>query len=110
MQPVLATAEAHRLARLFKTLGEPTRLRLVAELSRGARCVHELASALGLPQPAVSQQLRLLRERGLVRAERRGRHMFYRLDDDHVADLYQRALSHSRHRAGAGTIALGSAS
>jgi DNA-binding transcriptional ArsR family regulator len=95
--PLLAGA-----ADLFAVLADPTRLRLVAALAERELCVCDLAATLGLSESAVSHQLRLLRERGLVRARRDGRLVYYALDDDHVATLYAGALDHVGHRAGRG--------
>jgi ArsR family transcriptional regulator len=93
----LATHDAFRLAGVFKALADPTRLRVIAQLAAGERCVHEIGEQLGLNQPAVSHQLRLLRDRGLVRQRRQGRHMYYSLDDVHVYDLFTRAREHLEH-------------
>ena len=87
-------------AELFAILADPTRLRLVAALAERELCVCDLAATLGLSESAVSHQLRLLRERGLVRARRDGRLVYYALDDAHVATLYAGALDHVTHRAG----------
>ena len=94
----LDLAAAYRLAGLFNSLADPSRLRIVAALAGGELCVHELAEALELNQPAVSQQLRLLRDRGVVRPRRQGRHIYYRLDDEHVRELFERGRSHVMHR------------
>jgi DNA-binding transcriptional ArsR family regulator len=88
---------AGRLAELFKALSDPTRLRLLGVLLEGELCVSELATRLGLSQSAVSHQLRGLRQMRLVRVRRAGRQAFYALDDDHIADLFQRGLEHVRH-------------
>ncbi len=94
----LDVATAYRLANLFKSLADPTRLRIVAVLNERERCVHELTEELGLNQPAVSQQLRILRDRGVVRARRQGRHVYYNLDDQHVQELFERGRAHVRHK------------
>jgi len=98
----LDPASADRLANLFKSLADPTRLRIVAALSEQERCVHELTEELGLNQPAVSQQLRILRDRGVVRARRQGRHVYYDLDDEHVQELFERGRAHVGHQQGDG--------
>ena len=85
-------------AELFAALADPTRLRLVAALAGRELCVCDLAATLGLSESAVSHQLRLLRERGLVRARREGRLVYYAVDDDHVATLFAGALDHVAHR------------
>ncbi len=96
---ILDLASADRLANLFKSLADPTRLRIVAALSERERCVHELTEELGLNQPAVSQQLRILRDRGVVRARRQGRHVYYDLDDQHVQELFERGRAHVQHQS-----------
>ncbi len=103
-QRVLPEQEALRLAEVFKTLADPTRIRLIALLAEGEICVHELAQTLGMSSSAVSHQLRLLRHQGLVRSRRQGRHIFYRLDDDHVLQLLQQVRAHLAHRE-PGTVA-----
>jgi len=74
--------EIEELAGIFKTLSDPTRLRLVKLLTEGggALCVNALAKMLGVTQSAVSQHLRVLRQTGLVRGERRGHFVHYSLD------------------------------
>jgi DNA-binding transcriptional ArsR family regulator len=72
------------LARFFKALGDETRLRLVALLSQQepgrAMCVGRLARELGVTDSAVSQHLRVLKDLGLVHAQRRGYRLHYFLD------------------------------
>lgn len=85
-----------RAAHMFKVLGNPTRLRLLHELSHSQRTVCQLTEAVGVSQPLVSQHLRSLREAGLARAERMGREMHYFLADEHVEHLVRDALAHSR--------------
>lgn len=74
---------------IFKALSDPTRLRLIQLLvqqERGsALCVMALADRLEVSQPAVSQHLRVLRNVGLVRGERRGFRVHYFLDEDELA-------------------------
>jgi DNA-binding transcriptional ArsR family regulator len=80
---------------LLRALSAPLRLAVVAELSAGPRCVHELVDALGVPQPLVSQHLRVLRSARLVHAERRGREIAYSLADAHVGHIVADAVSHA---------------
>lgn len=63
----------------------------------GERTVEELVQATGLAASATSHQLRLLRQGGLVSVRRAGRHAFYRLHDDHVADLLGAIRHHHEH-------------
>jgi len=81
-------------ADLFRALGNPRRLAILGELQAGPLCVHELVDALDLPQPLVSQHLRVLRSADLLRSERRGREALYHLADDHVHHIVSDALAH----------------
>ncbi len=94
---LLDEGKAMRLAEMFKTLGDPTRLRIISALIEGEVCVHELSRVLHMSQSAVSHQLRVLRHQGLVRFRKVGRHVYYTLDDEHVRDLYSRAMVHVAH-------------
>src|SRR2546429_6569536 len=85
------------LAAIFKTLSDPTRLRILAALGAGERCVGELCARLGMSQPAVSHQLRTLRAARLVKPRRAGREIFYSLDDAHVLTLIEEGLQHAGH-------------
>ena len=71
-------------AALFKALGDPHRLAMIATLARADDevCVCDFTGALPLEQPTVSHHLRILREAGLVTCERRGTWVYYRLADD----------------------------
>ena len=88
---------AEQIAELFKALADPTRVGIIAQLARAEACVHDLAATLALTQSAISHQLRLLRHMHVVRARRDGRHVYYRLDDEHVRDLYELAREHLAH-------------
>lgn len=92
-----SSADIGATSGLFTALGDPTRLRLMTALATHSLCVCDLAATLGLTQSAVSHQLRVLRQHGLVKAERDGRRVYYELDDEHVATLVGQALEHSRH-------------
>jgi DNA-binding transcriptional ArsR family regulator len=82
-------------AELLRALGSPVRLALVDLLGDESRCVHELVTALGVPQPLVSQHLRTLRAAGLVTGARVGRETRYRLADEHIAHIVRDAVAHA---------------
>ena len=82
------------LADLFKVLGDPTRIRILQALHDTRLCVCDIAETLGMTQSAISHQLRVLRQARLVRARREGRSVFYALDDDHVAHMFEQGLLH----------------
>lgn len=89
---------ARQLAGMFKSLADPTRLRIIAFLLDGELCVNDLALALEMSQSAVSHQLSDMRAMRLVRYRRDGRRVYYALDDAHVRDLLRDALAHAGHR------------
>jgi DNA-binding transcriptional ArsR family regulator len=93
--------DASELAETFRTLGDPTRVRMLDALSQRELCVCDLAARIGLSESAVSHQLRLLRNLRLVKPRREGRMVFYSLDDRHIITLFQQGLRHvqeARHR------------
>jgi DNA-binding transcriptional ArsR family regulator len=90
--------EAERLADVFRLLGEPTRMRILFTLlDAGELCVGDLAATVDASETSVSHALRLLRTTGIVRNRRDGRHVRYRLDDDHVRQLLELTRTHLSH-------------
>ena len=71
----------------FELLADPTRRRLVEELRAGERSVGVLVDAVGLSQPAVSKQLRVLREAGLASVRKDAQRRMYRLDPERLREL-----------------------
>lgn len=84
-----------RAARLFRALGEESRLRIVAALSQGEACVTELAGASEESLSTVSQRLRVLRAENIVVRRRAGKHINYALADAHVTEMVFNALAHA---------------
>src|SRR5258708_27201278 len=72
-------AAALSVERVFRTLADTTRLRILHLLDEGPLCVGDLVSVLAVPQPTASRHLAYLRKSGLVLDERRGQWSFYRL-------------------------------
>lgn len=95
--PILDAHTAGQLARTFKALSDPTRVRIIAALADHELCVHALAEALGMSHSAISHQLGTLREMRLVRFTKEGRHVFYALDDEHIDSLFRQSLEHIQH-------------
>ena len=79
--------------RIFKTLSNDTRLRLLhALVCAGELCVSGLAMALGMKPQAVSNQLQRLLDRGILRARRQGNNVYYRIVNPCVTELLDRVL------------------
>jgi ArsR family transcriptional regulator, zinc-responsive transcriptional repressor len=79
---------------LLRALAAPVRIAIVLALREEDRCVHELVDALGVAQPLISQHLRVLKAAGVVRGERHGREVVYRLVDEHLAHIVVDAVAH----------------
>jgi DNA-binding transcriptional ArsR family regulator len=95
-QKALSGETIERVSRLFSALSDPTRLKILHALTVTEElCVCDLAALAELSVSAVSHQLRLLRDRDLVRARRDGRMVYYSLADDHVATLMGTGVEHA---------------
>ncbi|HTT28291.1 MAG TPA: metalloregulator ArsR/SmtB family transcription factor [Solirubrobacteraceae bacterium] len=94
---LLSSETARSVAETMAALATPSRVRILSRLGVSACSVGELARDLEIAQPAVSQQLRVLRHLRLVVGERDGRQMIYALHDDHVRSLLSEAISHTEH-------------
>ena len=92
-RPLLSLDEAGELARLFKLLGNDTRLRLLHALTKaGELCVTELARVVDMKPQAVSNQLQRLVDRKVLGARRNGNNIHYRVIDPCVTSLLDYGL------------------
>jgi DNA-binding transcriptional ArsR family regulator len=91
---VMKLSDAKRVARFFQVLSDPTRVRIVMALAESEWCVTDLTDALSMDQPAVSHQLKYLREHGLVRWKKRGRHVYYSLDDTQLEEILMQGIEY----------------
>lgn len=82
----LAPRNLDRTALVFHALSDPTRLRIIARLAGGERCVCELTDALDAAQSRLSFHLKTLKEAGLVTDRRAGRWAFYTLKPEAFAE------------------------
>ncbi|MGQ7754215.1 ArsR/SmtB family transcription factor [Streptomyces sp. WC2508] len=109
--PTLLTApldeeDATGLAKVFKALGDPVRLRLlsiIASRDGGEICVCDLTPAFDLSQPTISHHLKLLKQAGLIDSERRGTWVYYRLlpeSTDRLAAVLTRPTARATEPAG----------
>jgi ArsR family transcriptional regulator, arsenate/arsenite/antimonite-responsive transcriptional repressor len=87
--PDVQRAEAERMAKVAKALGDPVRLQLVDVLRKhaGKVCVCELVPLFDLSQPTVSHHLKVLREAGIVGSERQGLWAFYYVNTDALKEV-----------------------
>lgn len=78
------------IARMGKGIGNENRYRILEALMRGPRTVGEIAVKTGLPQPAVSQHLKVLKEADLVASEREGQEIAYSINVGYMAKLLKK--------------------
>jgi len=84
------------LSRLFSSISDHTRIRIVHALTEADRLnVSEIAEYTGLSISAISHQLRLLRDRAMLQATREGRSVYYSLADDHLRALIKTGVQHA---------------
>lgn len=88
---------AFQMAALFESLSDPTRIRIISCLMAGEANVGDLVRQLGLSKSAISHQLKGLRDKKVIRSRKQGRQVFVALDDDHIAELFQRGFDHVQH-------------
>ena len=86
--------DLYDLAELFKVFGDSTRIRILFVLFEAEVCVCDLAEALNMTQPAISHQLRILKQNRLVTGRREGKQVFYSLADDHVRSIIAQGMEH----------------
>ena len=82
------------LAELFKIFGDSTRVKILYALLDKEMNVTEIATSLAMTQPAISQQLRVLKLNGLVKFRREGKSLIYSLADEHVSQILNIGLEH----------------
>jgi len=100
-EAVLPTDEAiYKVTEIFSALADSTRFKILASLVAGELCVCELTEVCEVSQSAVSHQLRLLRDRGLVRSHRAGQRVVYHLADEHVLQLIRIGIEHATELTG----------
>ena len=82
------------LSGIFKIMGDKTRIRLLWAIDNSEMCVGDLAYLLNMAKSAVSHQLKVLKEAKLIKSEKRGKNVYYSLNDHHVQTIFEKALEH----------------
>lgn len=88
----------NKSADFFKIIGDRTRIRILHGLFLSEMCVCDIAVLLDMNQSAISHQLRVLKEAGLVKFRREGKIVFYSLDDKHVMNILDQGKAHVSHK------------
>lgn len=86
--------ERFELASFFKVFSDPTRISILCALAEAEMCVCDICALLNMKQPAVSHQLKTLKQARIVRFRREGKSVYYTLDDDHIRKVLSVGMSH----------------
>ena len=82
---------------IFKALGDNTRLKIVEALIEKDANVNSLVTMLGMTQSAISHQLKILKLNGIIKSERKGKEVYYSLDDSHIETIVRSVIEHTSH-------------
>jgi DNA-binding transcriptional ArsR family regulator len=93
-QLILDEQTAAQVAELFRSFSDASRVRILSVLVNGELNVGALAKIVGISESAVSHHLRGLRQMRLVSARKDGKEVFYRVDDEHIIELFQQGIRH----------------
>lgn len=86
------------LAETFGALADSNRAKILHSLLNQELCVCDIACVVGISESAISQHLRILRTLRLVKQRKQGRMMYYSLNDEHIRQLLEICLDHTRHQ------------
>jgi len=82
------------MSETFKAIADKTRLKILFALSKEELCVCDLSAVVDMSISLVSHQLRILRDKKLVKYRKEGKSVYYTLDDDHIVQLFEMAHKH----------------
>ena len=90
----------NKLSDFFKILGDTTRLKILYALDNNEMCVCDIANVLKMSKSSISHQLATLKQSGIVKCEKRGKEVFYMIDDEHVQQVFEVGKEHIKHKRG----------
>ena len=88
----------NKLSEFFKILGDTTRTKILYALDKNELCVCDIANILNMSKSSISHQLGTLRRSGIVKCKKRGKEVFYMLDDEHVKQVFEVGIEHIEHK------------
>ena len=91
---IFGASEVECVCKTFQLLADPGRLKMVLALLNGGMCVCHLAGVCDSTESAVSHQLRILRDNGIVRAKRMGKYVEYSIADEHISEIIRTGIAH----------------
>ncbi len=94
---ILDDHTAVHVAELFRSFSDTSRVKIISAIIYQEQNVSSLASSLNMTESAVSHHLRGLRLLGLVQSRRRGKEVYYILEDEHIITLFQQGVKHIQY-------------
>lgn len=88
----------NEISLFFKILGDNTRVRILFALDNNEMCVCDIANVLNMTKSSISHQLSYLKVCNIVKSRKSGKEVYYSLDDDHVKEVFEVAISHIKHK------------
>ena len=88
----------NQISLFFKILGDNTRVKILFSLDNNEMCVCDIANVLNMTKSSISHQLSFLKQNNIVKCNRVGKEVYYSLDDEHVKEVFEVAISHIKHR------------
>ncbi len=86
------------LADLFRLIGDTTRCKILFALDQEEMCVCDLANTLNMTKSRVSHQLATLRKSGVIKCRKKGKEVYYTLEDEHIVKIFEVSLEHINNR------------
>lgn len=86
------------IANFYKIMGDSTRCKIISALAGSEMCVGDIANVLLMTKSSISHQLSKMKESGVVKSRREGKEIYYSLDDEHVAEIFQLTVEHMKHK------------
>lgn len=94
----VAESDNANAVKIFKALGDETRMSIVSCLLYGELCVCDIAYITNMTKSAISHQLSVLKKVNIVKSDKRGKEVFYTLDDQHIVNIVSTVLQHTKHK------------
>ena len=86
------------ISTFFKILGDNTRVKILFALDHNEMCVCDIANVLKMTKSSISHQLSYLKDLNIVKSRKSGKEVYYSLDDEHVKEVFEVAISHIEHK------------
>lgn len=91
---LLTEHQAAQVAQLFRTFSDTNRVRILSALISEEMNISRLAGVIGISESAISHQIRGLRQMSIVESHRKGKEVFYHVEDEHIIALFQLGVNH----------------